>query len=1096
LSGSGQGEATRHDGRRVGVGALSEFSQPSSTRDLISSEQAANALGAIVVLGALIRFSAARNLPPHVDEASTILAARQIGIHGFPVLPSGIVYLQGALYSYLIAPLTMLGISPVDDLVWFRLPSVVAGTIAVLAMYRLALMVLGRHDGALFATFLLAIDPLSVRWSGLARMYGLLQALTLVVLIFYLRLIYEERNRRASVLLIAAFASATFTHIGICVFIPPMAIGAWLVHRADLLGRRRDIPATLLACGLSPLLLFALNRLKAPPGHATDGSDVRHLFVGDYFLSLSQVVHPNVHAWISTFRPQSLPELFPAVLIAGTGLLLVRQAIRRTIPGACASRRASVAVIALLYWIPVISIATTVSDAENRYYVHVQPMAFMLLAMLIADMAQWFVPRSVVQPATHSHDQRRWPEQGAGVEAVRARPATRRQAIADARGGIVAATLAAPCVVAIAVRLPLFDRLSLWLDEGFTILYSRLPWATVLGLDGYYSPHPPLYFAFVKATSLVLPDLIAGRTLSLLASLATVPVIWAIANKLLGRRAALLSSLTLALSPLHVYYAQEARMYALVVFLIALTYLALVSMADEITRRWSGIYACAAVLALYVDYSAAFALAPQVLVLGYLVDRHRKRAAVLIVAAAAGGVAYLPWLPNLVDSVRAANQVERRESYLGSESVRIPETVLSIVGLGGNGHYVQSTRSLLWDALPSLRSVWLILICAVVVLAIKALRGQSLAALIVACMLGTVAVAIWVSQISPAFAERTVLSATLGWALLVGACGSLSARGHAGKLANAAVAGALLISLFGTLVVDTSATKQPWSLAIHQLSSVQEFDIPIVTYSYGHVADTFLDVYGLSDRQTARVISIRDGALESVLSNGNLPDRGMSLDDARTGRLAEELSLGGELAPYVWLLYYVRPGSDDVLATIRSLGYQRVRYGEYWAPRYRVYLDLFALANAPPGTPIDINGRFQPGSEGWGLPSSGASITSDPAGAYLTISAIGSAASVASTSREAGAGLYDLTFDLRSTAGPEGAYFALACINAKGRESVTSTLGPDDLPVNGAQGWSTVRLAIVCPDDTAAVRVGLGASGAGEAQFRKIQLRAITAPGP
>src|SRR3712207_8563149 len=45
----------------------------------------------------------------HVDEAPSILAARMVAERGVPVLPSGVLYLQGAPLSYLLAPLLWAG---------------------------------------------------------------------------------------------------------------------------------------------------------------------------------------------------------------------------------------------------------------------------------------------------------------------------------------------------------------------------------------------------------------------------------------------------------------------------------------------------------------------------------------------------------------------------------------------------------------------------------------------------------------------------------------------------------------------------------------------------------------------------------------------------------------------------------------------------------------------------------------------------------------------------------------------------------------------------------------------------------------------------
>src|SRR5450759_316297 len=76
------------------------------------------------------------------------------------------------------------------------------------------------------------------------------------------------------------------------------------------------------------------------------------------------------------------------------------------------------------------------------------------------------------------------------------------------------------------IRFHRSTALSLWLDEGFTVRFARLPWTTVLGFNGAYDSHPPLYYAVVKGVSLVLPEVVAGRYLSVLAGTATLAVLY------------------------------------------------------------------------------------------------------------------------------------------------------------------------------------------------------------------------------------------------------------------------------------------------------------------------------------------------------------------------------------------------------------------------------------------------------------------------------------------------------------------------------------------------------------------------------------------
>jgi mannosyltransferase len=195
------------------------------------------------------------------------------------------------------------------------------------------------------------------------------------------------------------------------------------------------------------------------------------------------------------------------------------------------------------------------------------------------------------------------------------------------------------------LRLYRYDALSLWVDEGLTVGFGRLPWDTVLGLHGAYETHPPLYFVFVKVAELFAPELTAGRLVSVLAGTLTLPLVYALAWRLIGRWGALIATGVLAVSPLHIWYSQEARPYALCFLIITVGYLSLAGFHQSLDRRWAVLYGASITLALYTDYSSIYALAPQALLLIYLLFVHGKRALRLWIAGVIGVGAFLPWLP-------------------------------------------------------------------------------------------------------------------------------------------------------------------------------------------------------------------------------------------------------------------------------------------------------------------------------------------------------------------------------------------------------------------------------------------------------------------
>lgn len=105
---------------------------------------------------------------------------------------------------------------------------------------------------------------------------------------------------------------------------------------------------------------------------------------------------------------------------------------------------------------------------------------------------------------------------------------------------------------------------SLWLDEGINVMAARS--YSFLGMVTQYAIadfHPPGWFMILwlwgkifgySEVTVRMPSVIFG-TLSIY-------VIYLIGKKLISKKIGLLAALLLAINPLHIYYSQEARMYA------------------------------------------------------------------------------------------------------------------------------------------------------------------------------------------------------------------------------------------------------------------------------------------------------------------------------------------------------------------------------------------------------------------------------------------------------------------------------------------------------------------------------------------------------
>ena len=132
-------------------------------------------------------------------------------------------------------------------------------------------------------------------------------------------------------------------------------------------------------------------------------------------------------------------------------------------------------------------------------------------------------------------------------------------------GGLVVILL-----IAFLVRVHDIGGQSLWHDEGNTYVQTTRTFAEIAD-NASRDIHPPLYYWLITIWTRFMGDSETGlRSLSLFASLITVAVTYAIGKRLFGIIPAVFAMIFISLNTFSIYYAQEARMYALLALLGAL----------------------------------------------------------------------------------------------------------------------------------------------------------------------------------------------------------------------------------------------------------------------------------------------------------------------------------------------------------------------------------------------------------------------------------------------------------------------------------------------------------------------------------------------
>jgi hypothetical protein len=208
-------------------------------------------------------------------------------------------------------------------------------------------------------------------------------------------------------------------------------------------------------------------------------------------------------------------------------------------------------------------------------------------------------------------------------------------------------------VLATGVILRFVTVSDMWLDEALTVNISRLPLRDIpdwLRHDGA----PPLYYFMLHVwTGVFGTSNFAVRSLSGLLSVAALLPMWFAGRRIAGRAGAWIAVLVMASSPFAIQFGTEARMYPLVMLLVALGYLAVRRLLERPTLGRQAAVAVLTGLLLYTQYWSLYLLA----VVGALLvwqawrsrDADQRRAALSgIVALVAGAITFLPWVPTFL----------------------------------------------------------------------------------------------------------------------------------------------------------------------------------------------------------------------------------------------------------------------------------------------------------------------------------------------------------------------------------------------------------------------------------------------------------------
>jgi len=229
-------------------------------------------------------------------------------------------------------------------------------------------------------------------------------------------------------------------------------------------------------------------------------------------------------------------------------------------------------------------------------------------------------------------------------------------------------------LLAAALRFGTLDARSFWMDEVFTVALLAMDLREMLRGVPMSESTPPLYYLVGWGWARIFGlGEIGARSLPAALGVATVPLAYLAARELVSVRAGVVTAALVAVNPMLIWYSQEARSYALLVFAstVALLFFAR-ALADPAARTLDA-WAIASMAAIASHYFAAFLFLPQAAWL-LRVSRARREVAVAAGSAAAVGAALVP----LALHQRAAGLIDWIDDFeLLVRLGRVPVTVLA-----------------------------------------------------------------------------------------------------------------------------------------------------------------------------------------------------------------------------------------------------------------------------------------------------------------------------------------------------------------------------------------------------------------------------------
>ncbi|HKU21494.1 MAG TPA: glycosyltransferase family 39 protein [Terriglobales bacterium] len=164
-------------------------------------------------------------------------------------------------------------------------------------------------------------------------------------------------------------------------------------------------------------------------------------------------------------------------------------------------------------------------------------------------------------------------------------------------------------VLSAGLRLLYLGKKSFWLDEIVSVSIARLDPAGFRNIVMSWELNEGLYYTLLRGWMHLARGEFGIRLLSVAPAVAAIPFVYLLGRRLFSERTGLIAALLLAVNAFDVRYAQEARAYSLLAFLVVLGSWFFVRCVDSPKKKgnWAGL-AIALVLGIYAHFFAGLML--------------------------------------------------------------------------------------------------------------------------------------------------------------------------------------------------------------------------------------------------------------------------------------------------------------------------------------------------------------------------------------------------------------------------------------------------------------------------------------------------------